>query len=70
MRGIETATTFSFTIYDRWGEVVFETTSPLKGWDGMHRHKPMNTAVFAYVVSATFLDGSEDAISGTVSLIK
>ena len=70
VRGVETATTFLFIIYDRWGDAVFETTNPLEGWDGTNRYKPMNTAVFAYVVSATFIDESEDKISGTISLIK
>ncbi|HIA06661.1 MAG TPA: hypothetical protein EYN71_08180, partial [Flavobacteriales bacterium] len=69
-RGTEFATTFLFTIYNRWGEKVFETTNPQEGWDGTYRFKPLNTAVFAYVVSTTFMDGSETSLSGTITLVK
>ena len=70
VRGAELATNFLFTIYDRWGEKVFETTNPQEGWDGTCRNKPMNSAVFAYVVSTTFMDGSETSLSGTITLVK
>ena len=70
VRGTEFATTFLFTIYNRWGEKVFETTNPQEGWDGTYRFKPLNTAVFAYVVSTTFMDGSETSLSGTITLVK
>ena len=57
-------------IYDRWGEKVFESTDPHKGWDGTYNGRTLNNAVFAYVVTAAFIDGSEANISGTVTLIK
>ena len=25
---------FSMVIYNRWGQVIFETTNPAEGWDG------------------------------------
>lgn len=70
VRGTEKATTFLFTIYNRWGEIVFKTTNTLEGWDGTHHGNLVNNDVFAYIVSATFTDGSEDNINGTVTLVK
>src|SRR5207249_4521362 len=36
----------SFTIYDRWGNKVFETSDVVTGWDGKYKGTAMNTAVF------------------------
>ena len=59
-----------FIIFNRWGEKVFESTDPNTGWDGIYNEKEMNNAVFVYMVSATFLDGSKDSIKGTITLVK
>ena len=70
VRGAESTTSFVFMIYNRWGDKVFESTDPNQGWDGTYNGKSLNNLVFAYIVSATFIDGSEANISGTVTLIK
>ena len=68
--GADLSQSFIFCIYDRWGEKVFETTDPHIGWDGTYQGKAMNSAVFAYRVEATFIDGSSGSLSGTVTLVK
>lgn len=59
-------------IYDRWGEKVFEKTDNdiTTGWDGTYNGKPMNTAVFAYYLTATLTDGTPVTQKGNVSLIR
>jgi gliding motility-associated-like protein len=57
-------------IYDRWGELVFETTSPSICWDGYFRGKPMNSAVFVYKLYARLTDGTEVETSGNVNLVR
>jgi gliding motility-associated-like protein len=57
-------------IYDRWGELVFETTSPSICWDGYFRGKPMNSAVFVYKLFARLTDGKEVETSGNVNLVR
>ena len=62
---------FLFTIYDRWGEIVYESEDPNgTGWDGIYKGKPMNSAVFAYRVVGIFMDGHEAVLSGTVTLTR
>ncbi len=59
-----------FAIFDRWGEKVFETTDPKICWDGYYKGKPMNTAVFAYVVNVVLITGDQIKLKGNISLIR
>jgi len=60
----------SFEIYDRWGVKVFDTTDTAIGWDGKHKGKEMDPAVFVYNLQAILMDGSYITKKGNVSLIK
>ena len=58
-------------LYDRWGELVFETRDKDVGWNGMHRGRPVNTGVFVYVVTAwCTLSGKDMIRSGNVSVVR
>ena len=70
VRGAATTSNFIFLIFNRWGEKVFESSNPNTGWDGTFNGKEMNDGVFAYMVNATLMDGSEVSIKGTVTLVK
>jgi hypothetical protein len=61
-----------FRIYDRWGELVFESTDQKYCWDGTHMRngKPMSTAVFVYILDATLITGEEVYKTGNISLIR
>ena len=60
----------SFRIYDRWGEKVFESTDPAKGWDGMLKGELMNTAVFVYQLEVMLITGEPISKKGNISLIR
>jgi gliding motility-associated-like protein len=57
-------------IYNRWGEMVFESNSPSICWDGSFRGKPMNSAVFVYKLYVKTSDGQEIEESGNVNLVR
>jgi gliding motility-associated-like protein len=59
-----------FSIYDRWGEKVFETTNPADAWDGTYKGKVMNTAVFVYRLEAVLLTGESVSKKGNISLVR
>ncbi|TXJ23533.1 MAG: T9SS type B sorting domain-containing protein [Chitinophagaceae bacterium] len=40
---------YTFSVFNRWGEVVFFTRDPLKGWDGSYKGNPQDTNVFIWV---------------------
>ena len=66
----ECVTTFLFSIYDRWGEKVFETTNIEAGWDGGFRGAFYEAGIFAYYLTATFSSGKIATQSGNIALIK
>ncbi len=59
-----------FSVFNRWGELVFRTNDPAIGWDGNWRGTPCENAVFTYVIKGTLFDGTEIDKKGNVSLIK
>ena len=61
---------FVFRVYDRWGELVWETTTLSEGWDGTYRGKLLDPDVFDYYLQATCVGGLENIIKGNVTLIR
>lgn len=61
---------FVFRIYDRWGELVFETTDRSEGWDGTFRGKLMDPDTYDYYLKAICIDKQESIIKGNVTLIR
>ena len=62
-------------IYDRWGNAIFRATDiPVNqadlGWDGTYRGKPMDPAVFVYVVEVEFINDQRRLIKGDVTLAR
>jgi len=45
--------TFDMKIFDRWGELLFESTALDKGWDGTRNGSPVSNDVYVYVVEYT-----------------
>ncbi len=62
---------FVLTIYDRWGEMVFQTTNSNLGWDGTHHGKLLDPGVFTYFMTATLINTGDELIKkGNVTLIR
>jgi len=61
---------FVFRVYDRWGELVWETTQLSEGWDGTYRGKLLDPDVYDYYLQATCVGGLENIIKGNVTLIR
>jgi gliding motility-associated-like protein len=60
----------SFTVYDRWGQRVFETHNINEGWDGRYNGEQMENAVFVYYLTLTYTDGKTETKKGNISLIR
>jgi gliding motility-associated-like protein len=57
-------------IFDRWGELVFETDKQAKGWDGTYKGEPVEPAVFVYHVKVKCLGGEEFFKKGNITVIR
>ena len=59
-----------FAVYNRWGELVFQTTDPNIGWDGMYKGKALNSDVYGYYLEVTCVDGMEFTKQGDITILK
>lgn len=57
-------------VFDRWGELMFETHDPLTGWDGTYKGRPCDPAVYVYYFDALCIDGQTYFEKGNVTLIR
>jgi gliding motility-associated-like protein len=62
--------TMNFKVFDRLGEVVFQSVDSRIGWDGSFKGVMQNPATFVYVLEYTLVDGTKGNKKGSVSLIK
>ncbi len=61
----------SFQIYNRWGELVFETNDINEGWDGTYKGELQNSDSYAYVVVAkNFISEQPETHKGFIDLIR
>jgi gliding motility-associated-like protein len=59
-----------FSIYNRWGERVFQTTDLDAGWDGTFNGEPQGLGVFVWYVKALNRDGIIITRQGNVTLVR
>jgi gliding motility-associated-like protein len=66
--------TFEFTVFNRWGQIVFSTDNASTCWDGTFKGKKVPVAVYAYSVNYTSINETgqreKHRAAGTVSVIK
>lgn len=60
---------FDIKIFNRWGQLLFQTNDPLKGWDGSFRGQTV-AGVYVFTLKAKGNDGSEYRKSGHITLIQ
>ena len=63
-------TNYQFSIYNRFGQVVFNTTNVKQGWDGTVKGLAQNSGVFVYTCTYKFVDQPLVFKKGTVMLIR
>ena len=69
VRGLQ-ITKMLLRVYNRWGELVFESTDPLIGWDGTYKGRKLDPDVFDYYLQVTCVGGNEEIIKGNVTILK
>jgi gliding motility-associated-like protein len=59
-----------FRVFNRWGQLVFETNMIGQGWDGIFQGKPAVMDVYTWTVEAIGVDGKYIKKSGNSVLIR
>lgn len=61
---------YSFSVFSRWGELLFETKETNVGWDGYYKGKLCTQDVYVWKIEAITLDGKIINKTGDVLLLK
>jgi gliding motility-associated-like protein len=59
-----------FRIYNRWGNLVFETKDISEGWDGNYKGTPQPFGVYVYVIQAVTGTGQLVTKQGNLTLLR
>ncbi len=61
---------YYFRVFNRWGQLMFETQRIGEGWDGIYRGKAQISDVYTWTVNAKGLDGVLYKLSGNALLLR
>ncbi|MDD5570187.1 MAG: PKD domain-containing protein [Bacteroidales bacterium] len=61
---------FKLLIFNRWGELIFQTTSQIQGWDGKYEGEIVQIGVYVYRLVVTFDSGEEYDSIGSVNVLR
>ncbi len=59
-----------FRVYNRWGEEVFVSENPSKGWDGQQRGQPASSGSYFYTLKATVGGNEKIEKNGEIILVR
>ena len=60
----------TFKVYNRWGELVFQTDDIEEGWNGIYKNQPQNPGAYSYYVKAESYTGEVASRKGMFNLIR
>jgi len=59
-----------FRVFNRFGQLVFETSKWLAGWDGTFKGKKAETGTYVWTIKGFDVNGRDVEMSGTVILLR
>ncbi|NNC82574.1 MAG: PKD domain-containing protein [Flavobacteriales bacterium] len=61
---------FQLQIYNRWGELLYESDDVNKGWDGYYKGRLAQQGVYVWRATVTFTDGKQVIKAGDLTLLR
>lgn len=61
---------YAMKVFNRWGEIVYETNDPEAGWDGTVDDQLVQQGVYAYYITMKSTNGNNLERKGTVLLLR
>lgn len=58
-----------YQVFNRWGELIFETTDTSICWDGKFRGEPVGSGIYAYKLNAVLSNGTVVERSGSLTVV-
>ena len=68
--GVEFTTSFKFIIFNRWGEIMFQSNDPNEKWDGTYKGELCPTGVYIYIVELRDFFYKYDDFKGSFLLVR
>jgi len=59
-----------FSVFNRYGQRIFETVDAKAGWDGSFNEKPCDMGIYYYLIQLLYPDGKTKTLKGDVLLIR
>jgi gliding motility-associated-like protein len=59
-----------FTVYNRWGNIIFQTTDPNQGWDGTFKGVPQPVETYLWIAAGVDENGKTIVQKGMTSLVR
>lgn len=59
-----------FRIFNRYGQLIYASTDPQKGWDGTVNGKIQSSDTYVWMLAGTDYTGKEYQLRGTVTLVR
>jgi len=60
----------SFSVYSRWGTLVFHSIHPAEWWDGRYRGQEQPAGVYVWILVFINNNNQEITEKGTITLIR
>ena len=67
---VQKVTKYQMLIFNRWGELMFESANPDVGWDGYHRGRLCAQDVYVYRITAEYENGRTLTRTGDINLLR
>jgi len=67
---VEYVDDYRLLIFNRWGEVVFESNDQLVGWDGYYKGELCQADVYVYKLELRFINGQRETKVGDLTLLR
>ncbi len=61
---------YEMNIFDRWGQMVFTTNQPERGWDGKIKGNKAKQGIYIYKMRMVQTDGKVDEQKGSLMLVR
>ncbi len=67
---VEGVIDYHLQIYNRWGEILYESFDVYTGWDGYVKDVLAPQDVYVYKANVTFKNGTQQVFTGSVTLLR